>query len=757
MTLILLSTGFNGRRYFCSRQLSGLSAKPPLTFTRLWKIRHFELSTYSIKLRLPALLTVFTPFFSFLLRERAPSPGTMGFFDLNIPYDASSSLSDKANRVRIATKVMELGYDGIAYNRSMRGVMSDRDHCSIPLLSLSTLLKAAPSLSSSVSLHRGLLGLPLASTFRQYTRLTVFAETVSQAQVLNSANPVLKSYNLVAVRPLNQATFDHACEKSEVDIIAIDFSEKLPFRLKLPMVKTAVERGLYFEISYSSLISDPQMRRQVISTAKLMVDWTRGKNLIITSAASSVNDIRGPYDVANVSSLLGISMEQGKASISKNCRALIANALKKKKFFKETIRVEAMSSSERLGSEELWSGDLLKWDPLSSGDGDMLLDDLEKSFSISDNVLGTVKAIDFNPIIDSMSSKGFQVKDLTYGNKAAQLSSVESKILHCTSQVVGSFARDNENLDPVKLDGVNILSKQNQSPLFGTSTLHQMPSNEVSEKPVLLSEAVDITEDREGIGSTKGESLDANVLKGFVNSNQFDLVRLESSQPASPDQSDLALWHENAVSEVPVRDAGLQAPCCDDSKFAVSTPSILDTIVAASLNRGVPKDSDSCAVRNGDPLEKDQCRDLKSAEAYFGIHCATDEKTMEKLDSNPQEELFLVSDNLPYCEDVLESRRVREHRDDATLCVEVHSSKCDDSMELNDEPENDESWEGVAVESQTLVQGDAVISQPNMNLMSSDEGRTRLKPRRRSVAFPLKRLLSPILFKKKARKHRRKF
>lgn len=50
------------------------------------------------------------------------------------------------------------------------------------------------------------------------------------------------------------------------------------------------------------------------------MDWTRGKNLIISSAASSVNEIRGPYDVANLSTLLGISMEQGKASISKNCR-----------------------------------------------------------------------------------------------------------------------------------------------------------------------------------------------------------------------------------------------------------------------------------------------------------------------------------------------------------------------------------------------------------------------------------------------------
>ncbi|KAI3416645.1 uncharacterized protein J3R85_015278 [Psidium guajava] len=662
----------------------------------------------------------------------------MGFFDLNIPYDASSSPSDKANLVRIATKAMELGYDGIAYNRSTRGIMSDRDRCSIPLLSLSALLK--------------------------YTRLTVFAETVSQAQVLNSGNPVLKSYDLVAVRPLNQAAFDHVCEKSEIDIIAIDFSEKLPFRLKLPMVKTAIERGVYFEISYSSLISDVQMRRQVISTAKLLVDWTRGKNLIITSAASSVNEIRGPYDVANVSFLLGISMEQGKASISKNCRALIANALKKKKFYKGAIRVEAMSSSERLGSEELWSGDLLKWDPLSSGDGDMLLEDLKKSFSISNNVSGTLKAIDFNSIVESMSSKGFRVKDLTYGNKAAEISSYDSKNLHCASGLVSSLARDNESLEPRKLDRVNIVSKQNQNLLFGTSTMHQMPSNEVSEKPVLLNEAVDVAVDREEIGSRKGENFNTNALEEHVNSNEFDLVRLESSQPVSSDQSDPALWHETAVSEGLLRDAGLedaglQGACYDDSEFVVSIPSISDTIVPASLNKGVPKDSNSYAVQNGDPFSEDQeSQGSKSAEAFFGIRCATDKKTMENLDLSPQEEFLLVSDNLPSCEDVLQSRQVQEHRDDATLCVEVqHSSKCDGSMESIDETENDESWEGVAVEPQTLVRGDAGISQPNLNLMSPDEGRTRRKSRHRSIAFPLKRLLSPTLFKKKARKSRRKF
>lgn len=87
-------------------------------------------------------------------------------------------------------------------------------------------------------------------------------------------------------------------------MISIDFSDKLPFRLKLPMVKAAIkvcssllffspwfpfffvfrvltyctnfaisdlQRGVYFEISYSGLILDAQLRRQTISNAKVRI------------------------------------------------------------------------------------------------------------------------------------------------------------------------------------------------------------------------------------------------------------------------------------------------------------------------------------------------------------------------------------------------------------------------------------------------------------------------------------------------------
>lgn len=147
---------------------------------------------------------------------------TMGFFDLNIPYTAlmppnnANSAAAKSTRIKILIKAMELGYTGIAYNRTIKGVMSDHDRCSIPLFTLSSLLNVAPFLSSSVNLHRDLLGVPRSSPFRQYTRLTVCVDNASQSQALNSGNPVLKTYDVVAVRPLNQNAFDHACEKAEV-------------------------------------------------------------------------------------------------------------------------------------------------------------------------------------------------------------------------------------------------------------------------------------------------------------------------------------------------------------------------------------------------------------------------------------------------------------------------------------------------------------------------------------------------------------
>ncbi|KAG5376364.1 hypothetical protein IGI04_040960 [Brassica rapa subsp. trilocularis] len=348
----------------------------------------------------------------------------MAFFDLSIPYSYPSPSGGKELivpnklRVKLATKAMELGYVGIAHSHSIEGAMSEKDSCTIPLLTLGSLVKAAPRLASSLAFHRGLLNVPRSTPFRQYTRVTVKLESKAQCLALNSGNPVLKSYDIVAVRPVNQYAFDQACAKAEVDVISIDFSN-LQFRLMHPLVKAAVKRGVYFEIKYSLLLSDAEKRRQVISNAKLLVDWTKGKNLIISSGAPSENkgppsvtELRGPNDVINLMSLLGLSSERARAAISVNCRNMIAKVLKKKRFHKEAVKVELLSSSETFSLEQPLSGDCMKWDPLSSGEGDLLLEDLAKAFEATTRPPVAHKAFDFTSDRNGLPSRGFRMGNI---------------------------------------------------------------------------------------------------------------------------------------------------------------------------------------------------------------------------------------------------------------------------------------------------------------------------------------------------------
>ncbi|KAK7843412.1 hypothetical protein CFP56_012666 [Quercus suber] len=62
--------------------------------------------------------------------------------------------------------------------------------------------------------------------------------------------------------------FDDACDKSEIDIIAIDFSERLPFRLKQTKVKAAIE-VCFLCIQMLSRMS--KQGRQMITNAKVRI------------------------------------------------------------------------------------------------------------------------------------------------------------------------------------------------------------------------------------------------------------------------------------------------------------------------------------------------------------------------------------------------------------------------------------------------------------------------------------------------------
>ncbi|KAK7324975.1 hypothetical protein VNO77_28971 [Canavalia gladiata] len=477
----------------------------------------------------------------------------MGYFDLNIPYPEPSPANKataQSNRTKLVVKAMELGYTGIAYNRTIKGVMSDQHRCSISPLSLSSLLNVVPFLSLSAKLHRDLLGTPLSTPFRQYTRLTVCVDSPTQAQALNSGNPILKTYDLVAVKPLNQTAFDLACERMEVDIISIDFSTKLPFRLKQPMVKAASQRGVCFEVTYSGLFADIQIRRQLISSAKLLMDWTRGQNIVFSSAAPSVNELRGPCDVANLLSLFGLSKERANAAISKNCRIILTNSLRKKRFYKEAIRVEVLSSDAASHSKEDRYEELLKWDPISSGEGDIILDDMEKTFSSSCKASKSAKAIDFDSVVDSLPSHGFEIKDLLPTNNAFSVCQDSNANFPLVAKKLNQSAAVPNNLteQPYKLD---VYAEQDENSISDATKTHHVSScDNIFEKNMHsgITEAFNFKELDTPTDATKLELKNFiysdvpmdNMAKSFLASctasKAIDLISVDNSLPSHDSQ-----------------------------------------------------------------------------------------------------------------------------------------------------------------------------------------------------------------------------
>ncbi|KAL6956299.1 ribonuclease P [Sarracenia purpurea var. burkii] len=632
----------------------------------------------------------------------------MGFFDLNIPYfESDKHITDKAARktarLKLVVKAMELGFAGVAYNRTIKGVMSESDRCVTPLFPLSSVLKLAPSLSAAVKLHRDLLNVPSSAAFRQYTRLTVAVDSSSQASALNSGNPILKTYDIVAVRPLNQNAFEQACQASEVDLISIDFSEKLPFRLKLPMVIAAIKRGVYFEISYSGLVMDAQARRQLISNAKLLVDWTKGKNLIFSSAAPSVTELRGPNDVANLSSLLGLPMERAKGALSKNCRSLITNALRKKHYYKEAIRVEVISSGEHFDSKEPFSSDWFKWDPISSGEGDLLLDDIASSSSASTKVSKTVKAIDFASVMDSLSSHGLQGRDMNSAAEAAAKPFDIGKTLSAAGETELSIAVIGSSQQPESLDD---LPKADQTSLYNMPSQHSIRRFRTT--------------------NTEEEAKNSNEVDANFTPHGTDMHNLQAhSGITSCDAHVLFPAHNAALA------SGIDTEIAENS-----TPS---------------KDIDFSAFRS------EGSKSSSISDLILVTHDCTMEEVLIKRNTEVEEKLsasYAVSLN----EDFIEREQLISPRDDVVSIADESPvvKSYDEIKDIDDHSiANCEKLDMVAVEERKQIKDHARIIYPAW-YTSSGKGKSNQRRRNQTFLFPLKRLLNPRPLKRKTKKSKTK-
>jgi ribonuclease P/MRP protein subunit RPP1 len=257
------------------------------------------------------------------------------FLDLNIPVENDDKFAHM-QMAAMANALVELGYDGCAYNVTLKNKVPKDHVCNIHPLALGASDATARQLSGS-----SLLRLQAeARGFRQLRRLTVLLDDTAHVHTLSASNPALKQYDVVAVRPCDERTFQQACTGLDVDVISIDFTQRLPYHLKLQHVQQAVERGIYFEICYSPMIKDASCRRNLISNSMSLLRACKRSNVFMSSAASRAFDLRGPYDVMNLGCLFGLHPSCARTVVATNPAAVLSCGFANRKTFRGAASIE---------------------------------------------------------------------------------------------------------------------------------------------------------------------------------------------------------------------------------------------------------------------------------------------------------------------------------------------------------------------------------------------------------------------------------
>ncbi|KRY91412.1 Ribonuclease P protein subunit p30 [Trichinella pseudospiralis] len=245
--------------------------------------------------------------------------GKNNFTDLNILYKQNESREFIISTIKFAFQ--ELGYSTVAVNceqlysyaKSSNAACSKRkrqqssvpepfvvDRTEIDLMSLE---------------NQG-------ERLRVFSRLTLVVNSVERLQELLS-NKLISSYDIIAVCPLNETTFDVAASDPRVHLITTDVTVDNFSIFEGNRLNEAVRNGKYIEISYMPAIMDTSIRKEVFTCGRKIFRTVGEKGIILTSRATRPMEMRAPYDVINISHLFGMKTNESRATLTVNPQQLL--------------------------------------------------------------------------------------------------------------------------------------------------------------------------------------------------------------------------------------------------------------------------------------------------------------------------------------------------------------------------------------------------------------------------------------------------
>lgn len=310
------------------------------------------------------------------------------FFDLSIPHSSADSLSgeDFARVREVFAALLANGFSFGALDYAARLPLRPKDLCRLPLAPLRAALPTVDGAADCTAVIAGRLagsgrvvlrrrdaralvgsvagrkraradgaigddnGAPNARprSMRVLTRITVTLEPTVVGVGGNGGSagggprpsrvtaalqdPLLSSWDVVAVEPADAEGLAAAIASGVVDIFVLDMSAgRLPFTLRAADVDAALRSGGAFELKYAPAIRDASMRRAFFATAAALLRLTRGRGVVLSSAARDGLEIRGPRDAASIAAIAGLSTEAAFDAMSATAAGVVARAQLRKR------------------------------------------------------------------------------------------------------------------------------------------------------------------------------------------------------------------------------------------------------------------------------------------------------------------------------------------------------------------------------------------------------------------------------------------
>lgn len=222
------------------------------------------------------------------------------YYDLCLNHDFSFQNAEKFYLIsELITSAICDGYRIIALNINKKGVLNNNDI-------IKTFEFDIKNIFNTYSIKFLNTGSEDFNTFFNFKdvkllkRVTVDINDSKELYQFSNPSSALKSYDILAISPKNEKIFELACGDVNVDIISINLDEKMNFFLKKSLILSAISKNIFFEIIYNGFITDNSKRAVFISNVLMLLEITKGKNLIISSGADNFIDHRSPYDIVTL-------------------------------------------------------------------------------------------------------------------------------------------------------------------------------------------------------------------------------------------------------------------------------------------------------------------------------------------------------------------------------------------------------------------------------------------------------------------------